>query len=144
MPGGSDSKEYAHNEGDMGSIPRSGRSSGDREMEPHSSILAWRIPWIDRAWWTVVHWVIVSDTTVRLTFSFTGYRTPPGCKLKHLLLEKAQIPRLQEVCLSLGCRRKEWLCRNLGSNRGPIRSKCLTPSQLSYSGSLASPTRSEY
>ena len=100
MPGGSDSKEYAHNEGDMGSIPRSGRSSGDREMEPHSSILAWRIPWIDRAWWTVVHWVIVSDTTVRLTFSFTGYRTPPGCKLKHLLFRKVQIASLQEVRLS--------------------------------------------
>ena len=44
MTGGSDSKEYACNAGDMGSIPGSRRSSGDRKMATHSSILAWRIP----------------------------------------------------------------------------------------------------
>ena len=95
MPGGSDSKEYVCNAGDLGLIPRSGRSSGEREMATHSSILAWRIPRTDRAWWTVVHGVTQSDTTVRLTFSFTGYRIPPGCKLKHLLFA-----RLQELRLS--------------------------------------------
>ena len=31
---------------DMGSIPGSGRSPGG-EMATHSSILAWRIPWIE-------------------------------------------------------------------------------------------------
>ena len=69
-------------------------------MENHCSILAWRIPRTNQAWWTVVHGVIESDTTVRLTFYFTGYRTP-GCKLKHLLFARAQIARLQELCLSL-------------------------------------------
>ena len=78
MPDVSDSKEYAFNVGDLGSIPGSGNSSGEREMATHSSILAWRIPWTEGAWTTMVHGVIESDTTVQLTFSFTGYRTPPG------------------------------------------------------------------
>ena len=47
MPGGSDGKEYARSAGDLGSIPGSGRSSGEREMATHSSILAWRIPWME-------------------------------------------------------------------------------------------------
>ena len=42
-----------------------------------------------------------SDMTVQLTFSFTGYSTPLGCKLKHLLFARAQIARLQELHLSL-------------------------------------------
>ena len=44
--GGSDSKESACNVGDSGSIPGSGRSP-TKEMETHSSILAWRIPWTE-------------------------------------------------------------------------------------------------
>ena len=44
LPGGSDSKESAHNAGDLGLIPGLGRSL-EKEMETHSSILAWRIPW---------------------------------------------------------------------------------------------------
>ena len=43
-PGGSDGKESACNAGDVGSIPRPGRSP-EKEMANHSSILAWRIPW---------------------------------------------------------------------------------------------------
>ena len=101
MPGDSDSKDYAYNAGDLGLIPRSGRPSGERGMENHCRILAWRIPRIDRAWWTVVHGVTESDTTVPLTFSFTGIRTPHGCKLKHLLFERAQSGKMEEVCLSL-------------------------------------------
>ena len=46
-------------------------------MATHFGIPAWRIPWTDRAWWTVVHGVTESDKTVRLTFSFSGCRTPP-------------------------------------------------------------------
>ena len=34
------------NAGDMGSIPGSGKSPG-KEMAPHSSILAWEIPWTE-------------------------------------------------------------------------------------------------
>ena len=63
MPDVSDSKEYAFNEGDLGSIPGSGNSSGDREMATHSSILAWRIPWAEGAWRTMVHEITASDTT---------------------------------------------------------------------------------
>ena len=33
--------------GDMGSIPGSGRSPEEENDNPHSSILAWRIPWTE-------------------------------------------------------------------------------------------------
>ena len=46
FPGGSDGKESACNEGDLGLIPGSGRSL-ENGMATHSSILAWRIPWIE-------------------------------------------------------------------------------------------------
>ena len=42
--GGSDSKESACYAGDSGSIPGSGRASGEGNGYP-SSILTWRIPW---------------------------------------------------------------------------------------------------
>ena len=46
FPGGSDGKESACNKGDPGSIP--GRADPlEKEMETHSSILAWRIPWTE-------------------------------------------------------------------------------------------------
>ena len=47
--GGSDGKASAYNAGDLGLIPGSGRSSGDleKEMAPHSSSLAWKIPWTE-------------------------------------------------------------------------------------------------
>ena len=34
----------------------------EKELTPHSSILAWRIPWTE-AWWAIVHRVSESDTT---------------------------------------------------------------------------------
>ena len=43
FPDSSDSKESAHNTGDLDSIPGSGRFSGER-MATQSSILASRIP----------------------------------------------------------------------------------------------------
>ena len=46
FPSGSDSKESARNVGDPGSIPGLARSLGEG-MTTHSSILAWRIPWIE-------------------------------------------------------------------------------------------------
>ena len=46
FPGGSDGKASAYNVGDLGSIPGSGRSLGE-EMATHSSILAWKIPWME-------------------------------------------------------------------------------------------------
>ena len=38
-------KESAYNAGDPDSVPESGRSP-EKGMATHSSILAWRIPWI--------------------------------------------------------------------------------------------------
>ena len=46
FPGGSDSKESACNAGDLGSVPGSGKSPGEGNGS-HSSILAWKIPWIE-------------------------------------------------------------------------------------------------
>ena len=46
FPGGSVSKASAYNAGDPGSIPGSGRFPGE-EMATHSSILAWKIPWME-------------------------------------------------------------------------------------------------
>jgi len=43
FPGGSVGKESTCNAGDLGSIPRSGRSPREGNTT-HSSILAWRIP----------------------------------------------------------------------------------------------------
>ena len=44
FPGGSDGKASAYNAGDPGSIPGSGRFPGEGT---HSSILAWKIPWME-------------------------------------------------------------------------------------------------
>ena len=41
-----DGKVSAYNVGDLGSIPRLGRSL-EKEMATHSSILAWKIPWME-------------------------------------------------------------------------------------------------
>ena len=46
FPCGSAGKESTCNAGDLGSTPGSGRSP-EKEMATHSSILAWKIPWID-------------------------------------------------------------------------------------------------
>ena len=40
-------KASAHNEGDLGSIPGLGRSPGEGNGNP-SSILAWKIPWMEK------------------------------------------------------------------------------------------------
>ena len=61
FPGGSDSKESACNEGDLGSIPGSGRSPGGGYGTP-SSILAWRIPWAKELGGISVHGVAKSHT----------------------------------------------------------------------------------
>ena len=45
--GGSVIKESACNAEDLGSIPGSGRSP-EKEVETHSSTLAWKIPWTEK------------------------------------------------------------------------------------------------
>ena len=46
FPGGSDGKASAYSVGDPGLIPGLGRSL-KKEMAPHSSTLAWKIPWTE-------------------------------------------------------------------------------------------------
>ena len=46
FPRGSDGKESPCNPGELCSIPGSGKSPNEG-MATHSSILAWRIPWIE-------------------------------------------------------------------------------------------------
>ena len=47
FPGVSDGKEYACNAGDPGLIPPGWEDLLEKGMATHSSILAWRIPWIE-------------------------------------------------------------------------------------------------
>ena len=46
FPGGSDSKVSVYNAGDLGLIPGLGRPL-EKEMEIHSSTIAWKIPWTE-------------------------------------------------------------------------------------------------
>ena len=48
--------------GESGSIPESGRSPGEGNNNPLSSIFAWRIPMDRGAWWATVHGVAKSQT----------------------------------------------------------------------------------
>ena len=51
----------ASNTGNPGSTPGLGRSPGE-ENGDHSSILAWRLPWTERAWQATVHGATKSQT----------------------------------------------------------------------------------
>ena len=46
---------------DSSSIPELGRYSG-KGMATHSSIRAWRIPWIEVIWWAIVFGVKKNQT----------------------------------------------------------------------------------
>ena len=73
IPGGSDAKESAYNMGDPGSIPASGRSSGEGNGNPlHYSCL--ENPTDAGAWQATVRWgPKESDTTERLHFTSFNY-----------------------------------------------------------------------
>ena len=73
FPGGSDSKESACNAGDLGLIPESGRSSGERTGYPFQySCLEHSM---DRGvWCTTVHRIPKSWTLLRLTLSLSRWK----------------------------------------------------------------------
>ena len=61
FPGGSDSKESACSVGDLGSVPRSGRSPGERNDNPlQYSYL--ENPKDKGAWWATIYRVTKSQT----------------------------------------------------------------------------------
>ena len=59
---GSEGKGSTCNVGDLGLIPGLGKSPGEKGMETHSSILAWRILMDVGAWPAIVHGVAKSCT----------------------------------------------------------------------------------
>ena len=68
VPSGSNGKEPVHNEGDSGSIPRSGRPL-EKGIAIYSIILAWRIPWTVEPSGLQSIGPKESDMTERLTFA---------------------------------------------------------------------------
>ena len=73
----------------------------EKAMAPHSSTLAWKIPWMEEPWWAALHGVIESDMTATSLSLFTfmhwrrkwqptpaflpgesqGWRSLVGCRL---------------------------------------------------------------
>ena len=47
-------KESAHN-GETQVHSLDWEDALEKEMETHSNILAWRIPWTEGTWWAIVH-----------------------------------------------------------------------------------------
>ena len=41
-------REFTCNAGDKGSVPGSARPPGEKEMATHSSILAWKMTWVEK------------------------------------------------------------------------------------------------
>ena len=74
----------AGNIGAAGSIPGSGRSPGEGHG-PHSSVLAWRVPWAEEPGGLQCMGLLESDTTERLHFHFSlscvgeGHGNPLQC-----------------------------------------------------------------
>ena len=79
FPGGSEVKESACNVGDLGSIPRSGRSPGEGNGNPlQYSCL--ENPMNGGAWWATVHGVTKSRTQLS---DFAS----PGLEVQHYSLQ---------------------------------------------------------
>ena len=70
FPGGSDGKVSVCNAGDPGSIPGLERSPGEGNGS-HSSILAWKIPWMEEPGRLQSMGSLELDTTEQLPFHFS-------------------------------------------------------------------------
>ena len=80
-PGGSDSKESACNAGGVGSV-LGWEDPLEEEMVTHSSILAWRIPWIKEPGRLYSPWGRKeSDTAEQLTLSLLSHITAHSKKI---------------------------------------------------------------
>ena len=64
FPGGSDDKASAYDMGDPGSIPESGRSSGEEKGNP-LQYFCLETPMDGRAWYATVHGVAKSQTRLK-------------------------------------------------------------------------------
>ena len=47
----------------------------EKGVATHSSILAWRIPWTEGAWWVIVHGMAMSNMTEHILFQIKYFRT---------------------------------------------------------------------
>ena len=72
LPCGSVGKEYTCNVGNLGSIPGLGRSL-EKGKATHSSVLAWRIPWVAKSWTRLddYHFIFTSKKPPVLNTNFT-------------------------------------------------------------------------
>ena len=93
LPGGSEVKASARNEGDLGSIPGSGRSPGEGNGNPlQYSCL--ENPTDRGAWWATVHSVAKSQTQLSdFTFTFILNITP-RCYLREVSPHQIETPFL--------------------------------------------------
>ena len=101
FPGGSEVKASACNAGDLGSIPGSG-SSLEKEMATHSSILAWRIPWMEEPGGLQSMGLqrVRNDWATSLSLSHHRY---PTCMVKFIQVEVRKLQAISDFYFPLIC-----------------------------------------
>ena len=65
FPGGASGEESISNAGDSRVWSLGQKDPLEEGMATHSSILAWRTPWTEGAWWATVHGVTKSRTGLK-------------------------------------------------------------------------------
>ena len=105
LPGGSEVKASAHNVGDLGSTPGSGRSPGEEKWQPTPVFLPGKSHG-QRSRWAAVHGVAKSQTWQSdFTFSNVSQLKPPIVKKKNkyfeILLKKWQALHKAGLVLSV-------------------------------------------